>query len=589
MFNKYPYTDFHELNLDWFLNQFKELVSDWDTFKTDLTAQWEQVSTDWQTLYNYVHDYFDNLDVQQEIDNKLNAMATDGSLLTIMQPTISETTENWLDDNITQPTTPVVDASLTVSGAAADARVTGNLITKNKNSLLVMSEFHSTLDWTIGKTIGSSGSLGTNALGATSSHILASGGDILRRDLPVTDINNIAMTIHVIQWADGVFQSRTSLTANADLILSAGTTSISFNLSRPSSSGVNMIEQDIEDYFTAQLYRKVLPAVDNICNLKSIYIDVSTAASVYNNLLTNVPPNTFGWTSADRWNDAPPLTLFYFFNLRSINGDGPVADQGTQIALDVDTGVIFTRRIRSGAWTDWGRGYDTAPVYYAFGDSLTWGAVWDSDPQTPYYQADVIDRIPTRIANAIGALQFTNGAVSGARYVAQGPDDTTPLIGDAIKAADLTNVDVITIGGGRNDSATALGSGDTATANDGTICGALADIFEYLAANYPKLQIIVYGVTPQPTTSQHDPAHIYTRVFGGGWSLNTFYTEVRKLCNRYGAAFIDWYDCSLILQWGQLSGGYNSGTQNWAHPLSSDIYGQMGRYLGGKCSGIYHS
>ena len=32
------------------------------------------------TLYNYVHDYFDNLDVQEEINNKLDAMADDGTL-----------------------------------------------------------------------------------------------------------------------------------------------------------------------------------------------------------------------------------------------------------------------------------------------------------------------------------------------------------------------------------------------------------------------------------------------------------------------------------------------------------------------------
>lgn len=32
-FNKYPYTDFHELNLDWVLNMLKELDKEWDEFK----------------------------------------------------------------------------------------------------------------------------------------------------------------------------------------------------------------------------------------------------------------------------------------------------------------------------------------------------------------------------------------------------------------------------------------------------------------------------------------------------------------------------------------------------------------------------
>lgn len=43
---------------------------------------------------------------------------------------------DWLDEHITQPTTPVVDTSLSVSGAAADAAVTGG-VKSNVDNLLV--------------------------------------------------------------------------------------------------------------------------------------------------------------------------------------------------------------------------------------------------------------------------------------------------------------------------------------------------------------------------------------------------------------------------------------------------------------------
>lgn len=50
-------------------------------------------------LRNYVEDYFDNLDVQVEINNKLDEMASDGSLGTIInevvQPTITELNNNY--------------------------------------------------------------------------------------------------------------------------------------------------------------------------------------------------------------------------------------------------------------------------------------------------------------------------------------------------------------------------------------------------------------------------------------------------------------------------------------------------------------
>lgn len=97
MFNNYPYTDFHELNLDWFLAQFKELVTDWEDFHTTITNEWTEVQGEWAstqeawtTLYNYVHNYFDNLDVQAEIDHKLDEMVADGTMETIVTPFLSQ-------------------------------------------------------------------------------------------------------------------------------------------------------------------------------------------------------------------------------------------------------------------------------------------------------------------------------------------------------------------------------------------------------------------------------------------------------------------------------------------------------------------
>lgn len=91
MVNTYPYTDFHELNLDWFLNQFKGLVTDWEKFKTDLTAEWDNLKHDFDALYKYVHDYFDNLDVQTEIDNKLDELIANGTMENILKGIYGET------------------------------------------------------------------------------------------------------------------------------------------------------------------------------------------------------------------------------------------------------------------------------------------------------------------------------------------------------------------------------------------------------------------------------------------------------------------------------------------------------------------
>lgn len=81
--NKYPYTDFHELNLDWFLEEFKKVM--------DKTADLE---TTVQQFTDFVTNYFDNLDVQEEINRKLDAMALDGTLGAILQPLVDAAASN---------------------------------------------------------------------------------------------------------------------------------------------------------------------------------------------------------------------------------------------------------------------------------------------------------------------------------------------------------------------------------------------------------------------------------------------------------------------------------------------------------------
>lgn len=81
----------------------------------------------------FTTNYFNNLDVQEEINTKLDKMASDGSLSALIGPIVAITAPDiitrWLTEHIT-PTAPPVDDTLTISGAAADAKVTGEKITK---------------------------------------------------------------------------------------------------------------------------------------------------------------------------------------------------------------------------------------------------------------------------------------------------------------------------------------------------------------------------------------------------------------------------------------------------------------------------
>lgn len=176
MIHDFPWTDMHELNLDWFLAEFKKLVEEWN-----------QVQGEWNSLHDYVQTYFDNLNVQTEIDNKINAMIADGSFATIVTPLVevalptivdgklpavvasqisvvvaaqigavvanqlpaiaasAAATEvgDWLASHINPDTGYVIDDSLTVSQAAADAKTVGDKISDLSDNLDTLNSIFS--------------------------------------------------------------------------------------------------------------------------------------------------------------------------------------------------------------------------------------------------------------------------------------------------------------------------------------------------------------------------------------------------------------------------------------------------------------
>lgn len=109
--NKYPYTDFHELNLDWFLARFKEVTDQVTTL--DETVQ---------QFTEFVTNYFDNLDVQEEINNKLNAMAADGSLSALIQPLFDEYKED-IDEEVATQNAIINNMGLTIDNFQTDITV----------------------------------------------------------------------------------------------------------------------------------------------------------------------------------------------------------------------------------------------------------------------------------------------------------------------------------------------------------------------------------------------------------------------------------------------------------------------------------
>lgn len=80
MENLGPYTNFHELNQDWFLQEFNKIVAQWKAMQKNF----DTLHDAFNDLKSYVQDYFKNLDVQDEINNKIDELVNSGKFDTIL-------------------------------------------------------------------------------------------------------------------------------------------------------------------------------------------------------------------------------------------------------------------------------------------------------------------------------------------------------------------------------------------------------------------------------------------------------------------------------------------------------------------------
>ena len=88
MENLGPYTNFHELNQDWFLQEFNKLLERWKAMQKNF----DSLQDAFNDLKSYVQDYFKNLDVQEEINNKLDEMYNNGLFEVLLNKFVSFTT-----------------------------------------------------------------------------------------------------------------------------------------------------------------------------------------------------------------------------------------------------------------------------------------------------------------------------------------------------------------------------------------------------------------------------------------------------------------------------------------------------------------
>ena len=100
------------------------------TVKEMFDAQ-EKLVKSYKALHDFINQYFNNLDIQAEVNKKIEELKDSGDLLNLVKPTVSNEVSKWLTSNIKNPTNPPIDKSLTVENAAADSKVVGERLLKD--------------------------------------------------------------------------------------------------------------------------------------------------------------------------------------------------------------------------------------------------------------------------------------------------------------------------------------------------------------------------------------------------------------------------------------------------------------------------
>ena len=199
----FPYLDTRDINLDWLLKNMKTVVQQWAEYQISMNTQFSNLSQAFDALKQWIDEYFDNLDVSAEIEQKLDRMAVSGELGYIMRPIVAGETADWLAEHITQPTDPVIDDSLTVEGAAADAKAAGMGIASARiaNSGLPV---HMRANW-VNKRVDTSGELVNSPSQLTNDEILYVGtGNVIQIETS-DDVRQVSLNFYEYDPLTNIF------------------------------------------------------------------------------------------------------------------------------------------------------------------------------------------------------------------------------------------------------------------------------------------------------------------------------------------------------------------------------------------------
>lgn len=270
LFEQFPYTNFHDLNLDWFLKTFKDLLDEWERQR----VKFHDMEDAFAAMQQWVTHYFDNLDIQQEINDKLDEMAHDGTLASVLSYVLEgfeleigtriDALESRMDTF-----SNLAEGSTTGDAELMDARIAyqgftfpnaGDAVRGQAGDALQALQAVSPwpdVQWVPFYNIDAAGNLSSNQYMAVTHWFRVSPGDAIISLMPERDNNNLYLVAYVSEFDDNNdFIRRTQITPFNVVVMGSTTARARFAFGRPSSSGQYFTNPGDFQYFNALFAEK---------------------------------------------------------------------------------------------------------------------------------------------------------------------------------------------------------------------------------------------------------------------------------------------------------------------------------------------
>ena len=249
--NRFPYTNFHEMNLNWMIQIAKDFLDQYTNIQDTIDTGLADLQTKYETLEGLLDAWY--TEHSEDIADQLAGALDDLN-------TWYTTHEGYLDQYVTD--------SITAFGTAADAKAAETIAsipddyttlsnTVTEHGLAIGAISNTPLTWTLNKNVDGVGNIVTNNYTALTNRIPVFPGDVITRRGDLRDGSNLLLLFYVSQFTGTTFVSRTQIEAIGDYVtVSANVDNIIISFGRITASGVTIQSSDIENYYGAGIYRR---------------------------------------------------------------------------------------------------------------------------------------------------------------------------------------------------------------------------------------------------------------------------------------------------------------------------------------------